>query len=634
LKQVKNNKKIKTETTTTELDDVKIKQGSTWVKSQKSTIPKEIYPILIAVMAVSEKFLALSTSNKIIRNLLARMFNLTPKSEKKNADNKKNKNEKTDEEKAKIREKKRKEREEKEKYNEAQNALKDENKPEVLNETNESPIIKNEKFSDEALYGPLISSGAPNKTTEQKDVNKEEEFCNMYPTNLRSEYNERVVTNIKFVVEHITLRVETVTDMISGKRVTAKVDEAPAYCSYTYNTILQLIQQHVEYFIPLNRLSIMYKDALNISRSTIYHFHYYAAQAFLPVYLELFKDLVNKAEIIQMDDTKTKILNERQEVEFEGIIASQVEEKKEETDKIKPPQNNAPEKEKIFKGLVDPRINICQTLHEDIGMLSYRKDSEELKKVNVTFITGKTDELDVNSRISIFYTHFGQAGDLLEKMLLYRKKRIAPLYIVSDLATFNQVDSATIKKHNVFTVGCNAHARRNFWNARKLDDNIYFILRCYKFLYRIEKIIANKPEVTLKYRQRYAKAAWKILIHGCKKRILPKWPKGSAPKKAVDYILKHEKELTLYMDNAKLPIDNNRSERGVRGEKLMLAGCKFRYNSEGRSVFDILRTMMTNCRSAQVNWQAYATDVLRNRTQVALNPENWTPLAWKKRNKI
>ena len=88
------------------------------------------------------------------------------------------------------------------------------------------------------------------------------------------------------------------------------------------------------------------------------------------------------------------------------------------------------------------------------------------------------------------------------------------------------------------------------------------------------------------------------------------------------------------MDNAKLPIDNNRSERGVRGEKLMLAGCKFRYNSEGRSVFDILRTMMTNCRSAQVNWQAYATDVLRNRTQVALNPENWTPLAWKKRNKI
>ncbi len=601
------NKKIKTESfTTTELDDVKIKQGAVWVKSQKDNIPKEIYSILIAVMIVSEKFINLSTSNKIIRNLLARMFNLTPKSEKKNSDNKKNKKAKTDEEKNKIREKKRKEREEREKYNETQKAFKD--------EKNEDPIIKSEKFSDEALYGPLVYSETPNKITEQKDVNKEEEFSNMHPANLRSEYNERVVTNIKFVVEHITLRVETVTDMISGKRVTAKVDEAPAYCSYTYNTILQLIQQHVEYFIPLNRLSIMYKSALNISRSTIYRFHYYAAQVFLPVYLELFKELVNKAEIVQIDDTKTKILNERQEEEFETIIAS--------------------EKEKIFKGLVDPKINICQTLHEDIGMLSYRKDSAELKKVNVTFITGKIDELDVNSRISIFYTHFGQAGDLLEKMLLYRKKRIAPLYIVSDLATFNQTDSATTKKHNVFTVGCNAHARRNFWNARKLDDNIYFILRCYKFLYRIEKIIANKPQFALKYRQQYAKAAWKILIHGCKKRILPKWPNGSAPKKAVDYILKHEKELTLYLSNPKLPIDNNRSERGIRGEKLMLAGCKFRYNSEGRSVFDILRTMMTNCRSAQINWHVYATDVLRNRALVALNPENWTPLAWKKRQKL
>jgi len=612
LKQAENNKKIKTETTTTELDDVKIKQGASWVKSQKDNIPKEIYPILIAVMLVSEKFLSLSASNKIIRNLLARMFNSTPKSEKKSADNTKDKKLKTAEEKAKIREKKRKEREEREKYHEEKNSIKNENEPEVLSEPS---AIKKDKFSDEALYGPLVSSEDPTDTVHQKDVNKEEEFGNMHPTNLRSEYNERVVTNIKFVIEHITLRIETVTDMISGKKVTATVDEAPAYCSYTYNTILQLIQQHVEYFIPLNRLSIMYKAALNISRSTIYRFHYYAAQVFLPVYLELFKCLINKAEIIQIDDTKTKILNERQEEEFDII------------------SKNADGEEKNFKGLVDPNINICQTLHDDIGMLSYRKDNETLKKVNVTFITGKTDESDINSRISIFYTHFGQAGDLLEKLLLYRKKKETLLYIVSDLASFNQADITAIKKHNIFTVGCNAHARRNFWNARKLDDNIYFILRCYKFLYRIEKIIANKPKVALKYRQQYAKAAWKILIHGCKKKILPKWPDGSAPRKAVNYILKHEKELTLYMDNAKLPIDNNRSERGIRGEKLMLAGCKFRYNSEGRSVFDILRTMMTNCRSAQVNWLVYARDVLRNRELVALNPENWTPLAWKKRSK-
>ena len=89
-------------------------------------------------------------------------------------------------------------------------------------------------------------------------------------------------------------------------------------------------------------------------------------------------------------------------------------------------------------------------------MLSYRKDNEILKKVNVTFITGKKDESDINSRISIFYTHFGQAGDLLEKLLLYRKKKETLLYIVSDLASFNQADIAAIKKHNIFTVGCNA----------------------------------------------------------------------------------------------------------------------------------------------------------------------------------
>ena len=209
MKRAENNKKIKTETTT-ELDDVKIKQGASWIKSQKDNIPKEIYPILIAVMLVSEKFLSLSTSNKIIRNLLARMFNLTPKSEKKSADNTKDKKLKTAEEKAKIREKKRKEREEREKYHEDKNSSKNENEPEV---SSEPSAIKKDKFSDEALYGPLVSSEDPTDIVHQKDVNKEEEFGNMHPTNLRSEYNERVVTNIKFVVEHVTLRVETVTDM-------------------------------------------------------------------------------------------------------------------------------------------------------------------------------------------------------------------------------------------------------------------------------------------------------------------------------------------------------------------------------------------------------------------------------------
>ena len=52
MKRAENNKKIKTETTT-ELDDVKIKQGASWIKSQKDNIPKEIYPILIDVMLVS-----------------------------------------------------------------------------------------------------------------------------------------------------------------------------------------------------------------------------------------------------------------------------------------------------------------------------------------------------------------------------------------------------------------------------------------------------------------------------------------------------------------------------------------------------------------------------------------------------
>lgn len=118
----------------------------------------------------------------------------------------------------------------------------------------------------------------------------------------------------------------------------------------------------------------------------------------------------------------------------------------------------------------------------------------------------------------------------------------------------------------VINVGCWSHARRGFSDLFKAnkDPRAEMDLALMSELYALEKKIKDRPVNKIRqWRQRYSKpkleALWAWLenqLHTC--------AMGSALYKAVRYALNHKIALSQFIDDGKLPLDNNRCERAIR----------------------------------------------------------------------
>jgi hypothetical protein len=345
-----------------------------------------------------------------------------------------------------------------------------------------------------------------------------------------------------------------------------------------------------------------------IAKSTIFHFIMNAADSFLPIFFILIQQLFENAVSIATDDTVEKTLRS----EAEDLSCDETE--------------------------IDstPALDIARKVHDFIGLISFNKKNKP-HKMHLTVFSGLTNQDDPFSRIVIKISHFGCSGHLSGRLIeKFRNVKKTPfLVIICDMLAANRPIKSIIKKFKLVFAGCSAHARRGVWKNKELDDTLWAIIRGFKAISSLEeKIIrigaANNPEKILEWRRKYGKKIWKWIFHVCAK-IIKKWPKGTEPYKAARYIIKYKDELTKYLTYWFLPATNNLSERLLRPEKLMLASSKFRANLGGRICYDIIATIMATCLSANVNFITYAIDVLRNKTEVSMNPELWTPLAWKLR---
>ena len=114
--------------------------------------------------------------------------------------------------------------------------------------------------------------------------------------------------------------------------------------------------------------------------------------------------------------------------------------------------------------------------------------------------------------------------------------------------------------------GCNSHARREFIAAEKSHPlEAAKALAFYKLLYAVEtrsQLIDGADR--LEFRRREAIPIWKAfrqwIDSDALKGTLPKSPLG----KALAYMRNHWVALQRYLDDARLPIDNNQSERTIR----------------------------------------------------------------------
>lgn len=181
--------------------------------------------------------------------------------------------------------------------------------------------------------------------------------------------------------------------------------------------------------------------------------------------------------------------------------------------------------------------------------------------------------------------------------------------------------------------GCMAHARRKFVEARDCGNKgADRAIELFQQLYAIEKKLKeiNAADRTA-YRNEHACPILEELHDWLLSQIstLP----GSALGKAIDYTLNNWKELNVYLEDGRIPIDNNAVERAIRPIALGRKNWLFAGSPRGGQAAAIFMTLLTSAMRNGLNPADYLTDVLERLPTTAesdlpqLLPDAWTPPA-------
>jgi Transposase IS66 family len=409
----------------------------------------------------------------------------------------------------------------------------------------------------------------------------------------------------------------TVTDPQTGLSVRASTEnEGPENFSLTWGAISALIKLHVGFAIPIHRISLMLGTRA-FSSGKICRVLQFVAGQILPIYLALAEQLADSS-VLSGDDTSTKVL------EFNLPVTTRD----------------------------GPRLSLSEKIEDELGFRFPRSDGKgEKKKVNVSFLMGKTQTSDPASTVCFFRTHVGSVGNLLGRLLATRAPKHGPVWFQGDLSTTNLPPSEIREAVKIIVCGCGAHARRPFWRYREQDPDLcFYMLRGFADLALIEDRIDQEgrtTEHTLFLREKFGRKIWTALRNRCEaaisgrpptKTCIPDaesdpprfWPPKSVLHDAARYVIENFEALTRYLGDARIDYTNNARERALRQEKCMLVTSKFRKTKNGRATLDILRTIHATCITAQVELTDYIRWVYKNRHDIEATPENFTPYAFRK----
>jgi len=209
---------------------------------------------------------------------------------------------------------------------------------------------------------------------------------------------------------------------------------------------------------------------------------------------------------------------------------------------------------------------------------------------------------------SCFEIHNTRSGDVASDFLKNSKCE----HLISDVFSGYakavrdiNVHRKKLEKPLVQNVYCNAHARRYFKKSKEIfKDESKFFVDLYKKIYRLEEIARRRPpDRVLRVRIYMAP-----LFEEMKEYAITNYAaysNKSSIGKAMSYFLKNYKELTMFIKNKDLPIDNNHQERLLRSPVVGRKTWYGTHSKRGAKTAAILFSLVESCKLNNVNPRKY-----------------------------
>lgn len=200
-----------------------------------------------------------------------------------------------------------------------------------------------------------------------------------------------------------------------------------------------------------------------------------------------------------------------------------------------------------------------------------------------------------------------------------------------------------ILRNGIVRAGCMAHARRKVKDALETGaKKAVRLLRPMQRLFWIERAIGRRAERTelsreellelrRRVRERRSRVVWEQL---CDEAATLRGERSTLPKsmlgKALGYLDRQRRALSVFLTDPRIPIHNNDSERDLRHVAVGRKNWSIFASPRGGDVACRLYSLMLSCKQSGVDPEAYLEDVLM---KVATTPASeiatLTPWGWK-----
>ena len=436
-------------------------------------------------------------------------------------------------------------------------------------------------------------------------------------------FDERLRVDLDLVIRMHRVMVEQAeVDGEDGPTlVTASTKHlGPKGMKVTWEFLTQMTILCGQYAMPLNRFALLLSTSeYRFSSATVSRHFQYVARRLLPVYIHLGQQ-IRDCDILSGDDTSGLVLEVQKAQQSKGELPWKEFATREQADAY-------------CESNIEPSLSAQVARHFTFGR--DRKDGKGQKmSLNVTVVSGRTDQNDPRSLIVFFRSHLGSFGDLVTEMVKKRDPSKRSLVVQSDLATTNnlKIDAAAV---DLIQAGCLSHARRRFAKSEsEAPDHCDLVLGLFDSLSTLEKAldaVGRQVDNTLALRQFAGKQTWDEIFDVCK-IMEKKWSKDTGPGEAARYVINNFEKLTYYLRDPRLTTNNDFSERMLRLEKLIKANALFRQTLDGRVTLDIIRTVLQTTVAAKIDCQEYLDWILRQpEDEIAKNPIEFTPLSYANR---
>jgi len=269
-----------------------------------------------------------------------------------------------------------------------------------------------------------------------------------------------------------------------------------------------------------------------------------------------------------------------------------------------------------------------EVLHNDDTSMRVLKLEREPGDQRTGVFTSGIVSTDEGRQIALYFTGRQHAGENLAEVLNQRAADLPPAIQMCDALSRNVPNLPPGVE--VLLANCLAHGRRQVVEvAANFPDECRYVLEMLGRVYGHDaeaRARGLSADERLHFHQERSGPAMDELHRWLERQFAEhKVEPNSGLGKAITYLLRHWRPLTLFLREAGAPVDNNIVERSLKRAVLHRKNALFYRTLNGAHVGDLFMSLIHTCQLCGANSFEYLMELQRHATELAIHSADWMP---------